>query len=543
MNEKSQIVQKGRIHLARLLRYLKKIIFSRLVITALIILFQIFFLAESFLRLRDYWSGISALLDFVSAASIIYIINKDENPAFKLTWIIPICAFPMLGVLLYFWVQMNIPTRGIKRRVAMRISETKPYFHQNQTIRNILNHMSCSMTSVSRYAEQVGQFPTYQNTLVTYFSTGEEMFDDLLKELEKAKKYIFLEFFIIAEGFMWESILDLLKRKIAEGVEVKLLYDGICSLYYLPYGYLKKMRESGIDTRVFLPVVPIFSTHQNGRDHRKIIIVDGNVGYTGGVNLADEYINKKTRLGYWKDTAIKLEGDAVRTFLLMFLQMWNVSNPENKNGYVPGEYLKYLSQDNVLNKTDCIEEGKEKESGFVMPYGDGPHSEHNLAENIYLDMINRANQYVHIMSPYFIVDHEMLTALKYAAERGNDVKIIIPHIPDKKITFNVARTFYPTLLASGIKIYEYTPGFIHAKSLVSDNNKAVVGSINMDFRSLYHHYECGVYIYGVDAVQKVELDFDKTIAVSQEVTLEYYRTIPWYDRLSGYVLKLFSPLL
>jgi cardiolipin synthase len=504
-----------------------------------LVLAQILLIGESFYRLKDYWSGISVLLNLLSAVLVIYIVNRDQNPAFKLTWVIPICAFPMLGALLYFWVETNIPTKGIKQEVSKRVAETKPYQKQDERIRRQLNELSCSMTSVSRYAEAVGNYPTFQNTGLTYFGLGEDAYQDMLVELEKAEKYIFLEYFIISEGMMWNSILKILKKKIAEGVEVKLLYDGVCALYYLPSGYQKKMIAEGVDTRVFVPVIPIFSTHQNNRDHRKIMVIDGKTAYTGGINLADEYINHKSRLGHWKDNALKLQGDAVKTFTLMFLQMWNVSNPENNNGYIPGEYLKYLPKTQDEEK----EQRRYPNGGYIMPYGDGPNSVHNLAENVYLDMINRSNKYIHIMSPYFIVDHEMLTSLTYAAQRGNDVRMILPHIPDKKITYDVARTFYPFLLAAGVKIYEYTPGFIHAKTVVSDDNKAAVGSINMDFRSLYHHYECGVYLYLDPAVQEIEADFQKTMMCSQEVTLEYYRAIPWYKRLVGYIIKLFAPLL
>lgn len=540
MEEKSIFREKHKNHLLRALHYLKKALFSRLVITILVIFLQAFFLAESFLELRDYWPGISILLNLLVAALVIYVINRDINPAFKLTWIIPICAVPMLGALLYFWVEANLPTKGVRREVNSREAEIRPYLHQDPAVREKLNTVTCSMSSISRYMEHIGNYPTYQHTETKYFSSGEELWPDMMAELEKAEHYIFLEYFIISEGKVWDAVLELLKRKMAQGVEVKLLYDGVCALYYLPYGYLKKLHVQGVDARVFLPVLPIISTHQNSRDHRKILVIDGKVAYTGGVNLADEYMNLKRVHGYWKDNAVRLRGEAVKTFLLMFLQMWNVSNPANSKGYIPGEYLRYLQ---LIPPQELQEDASPEPAGFVMPYGDGPNNGEELAENVYLDMMNRSNRYIHITSPYFIVDNEVLTALKYAAKRGNDVRLIIPHIPDKKMTFDVARTFYPELLSAGVRIYEYTPGFIHAKTLVSDDNKAVVGSVNFDFRSFYHHYECGVYFYMDPVVACVEEDFQKALAQSQEVTMEYYRAIPWYSRLCGHVLKLFAPLL
>lgn len=380
---------------------------------------------------------------------------------------------------------------------------------------------------------------------MTYFPFGEDKFEDLLPELEKAEHFILMEYFIIYEGSVWSSILEILKRKAAEGVEIKLMYDGTCAINGLPRKYEEGLRRAGIDVRIFLPAVPFFSTHQNHRDHRKILVIDGKVAYNGGINLADEYANITHPYGCWKDTAVKIEGDAVQSYTMMFLQLWYSIGSESNPGYLPGDYLKYLPKKTAKRQEAPFQkEGWDiPEDGYVMPYGDGPNSRHSLAENVYLDMMNRANRYIHVMTPYFITDNETMRAFKYAAERGTEVKLIVPHIPDKKVIFDVTRISYPVLLRAGVKVYEYTPGFIHAKTVISDDNKAVVGSINFDFRSLYHHFECATYIYRNPVIAEIEADFQNTLKDCQEVTMEYYLSIPWYRRLLGKVLNFFSPLL
>lgn len=520
--------------MTKLLRNLKKVVFSRLVITIVLVLAQAYFLFATFYWLSNYMPVISVILTLLSGILLIYVVNRDMNPAFKLTWAIPLCLFPLFGGLLYLYVETNIITISIKNTINRRIEEGKSYLEQEKNIRKRLNEKPCSMSAISRYVENAGGFPTYENTKVTYFPMGEDKFADLLPELEKAEHFILMEYFIIYEGTVWDSILEILKRKAGQGVEVKLMYDGTCAINGLPHKYEEKLKAAGIDVRVFLPAVPFFSTHQNHRDHRKILVIDGRMAYNGGINLADEYANRTHPYGQWKDTAVKVEGDAVRSYTMMFLQLWYSIGPESTPAFLPGDYLKYLPE-----KT----EKRQEEGGYVMPYGDGPNSRHSLAENVYLDMMNRANRYIHVMTPYFINDNETIRAFKYAAERGTDVKLILPHVPDKKVIYDVTRISYPVLLRAGVKIYEYTPGFVHAKVVVSDDNKAVVGSINFDFRSLYHHFECATYIYRNPVIGEIEADFQRTLESCQEVTMEYYHSIPWYHRMIGKVLNFFAPLL
>lgn len=516
--------------------YLKRVLFSRLVITLFIVSLQVLFLLSSFYKLSEYWPIISALTTLLSGALIIYIINRDENPAFKITWLLPICVVPLVGALLYAFVAMDIVPKGVKKLIKRREGESAKYLEQNAVIRQELDEKKLPITSISRYLERFGNYPVYQNTEVSYFPIGEEFLKDLLVEIERAEKFIFMEYFIVYEGKMWNTLKEALSKKAKQGVDVRLLVDGMCAINQLPRNFPEKMKALGIDTRVFMPVMPVFSTYQNNRDHRKIFVIDGKIAYNGGINIADEYINARALYGHWKDTAVKLCGDAVRTFTVMFLQLWYVADRRTSKGiYVAGEYEGYINPERSNLETSG--------EGYVIPYGDGPHTNHRLAENVYLDILNRADKYVHIMTPYFINDNEMLCAFKYAAERGVDVKIILPHIPDKWFAYDVARTYYPMLLRAGVKVYEYEPGFIHAKSVVCDDDRAVVGSINFDFRSLYHHYECATLFGGCEAVSQVEKDFQETLQKCIEVTMDYYKQIPVWKRFAGHVLKLFAPLL
>ena len=336
-----------------------------------------------------------------------------------------------------------------------------------------------------------------------------------------------MEYFIIDEGYMWDSVLEILQRKASQGVDVRVMYDGTCAIFKLPYHYPEKLRAMGIQCKMFSPIRPLVSTHYNNRDHRKIVVIDGHTAFTGGINLADEYINRKTVHGHWKDTAIMLKGEAVRSFTLMFLQLWNVSERTP-------EYEQYLNA--PLPELPNA-------PGYVLPYGDSPFDDERVGESIYLDIINRAKHYVHIMTPYLIIDGEMTHALTYAAKRGVDVRLILPHVPDKKSAFSLAYTHYRELLKGGVRIYEYTPGFVHAKVFASDDEKAVVGTINLDYRSLYLHFECAAYLYQTPAVAEIEQDFRSTLKSCQQVTLDTMKKDKLYRKILGWLLKVFAPLM
>ena len=356
----------------------------------------------------------------------------------------------------------------------------------------------------------------------------EELDEIEKKELEKAEKFIFMEYFIVEEGIMWDTILEILKRKVNEGVEVRFMYDGMCAFDLLPYSYPKKLQKFGIKCKMSNKIRPFVSTIQNNRDHRKICVIDGQTGYVGGVNLADEYINEKERFGHWKDTAVLLRGDAVQSLTMIFLQMWDV----DMRGVEP--YGKYLTK-----KAESLND----RLGYVIPYADSPFDHENVGEEVYFHILNHAKKYVHIMTPYLILDNEMLTTLIRAAKSGIEVIIIMPHIPDKWYAFAVAKTYYKELIEGGVQIYEYAPGFVHAKVFVSDDDTATVGSINLDFRSLYLHFENGVFIYDNPEVQKVEEDFQNTLAKCHKVTVTEVRNRGVLMKVAGQVLRLVAPLM
>ena len=512
--------EKGKLAIFRLL-------FGRTMVTLLLIFLQIYFMYEVFSRVQ-YSGVIKTIFDVIGAAAIIYIINCEENPAFKLAWMLPVCVFPVFGVSLYLFFMLNPGNRALQKALNVRVDETKPFLQTEYRIIEKLKKEDSGIRNLGRYIQKYNHFPTYDHTKVSFLSSGERKYEDLMRELKKAEKFIFIEYFIINRGKVWDSVLEVLEEKAAQGVEVRVMYDGMCSLVALPHNYPKELRKKGLKAKAFSPIKPLLSTHQNNRDHRKILVIDGKVAYNGGVNLADEYMNMKKRYGqYWKDTAVKIEGDAVKSFTLMFLQMWNISERGQE------DYEKYILPPTDMNFGD----------GFVIPYNDDPTNRLDIAESVYLDMINRANDYVHIMTPYLIIDNEMVTALSFAAQRGVDVKIMLPGSPDKKSVYAIARTYYPQLLEAGVKIYEYKPGFLHAKEFISDDIKAVVGTINLDYRSLYEHFECGTYIYKNPVIHEIEKDYKETLKKCRKVDYQYYVDLPWWYRIAGHVLRLFGPLV
>lgn len=509
--------------------YVSKIVFSRMIIIFLMIIFQALVLVAGFKWLGNYMSFIWEGMSLLGAVLIIFIINRDEPAEFKMTWIIPICLFPVLGALLYVFVIGNVGGLGLRAKYYQRTEETKDLLFTSPKTEEILKKCPAHFRGFVHYMQHTAGYPAYQASEAQYYPLGEDKFEDLKKELLKAKSYIFLEYFIVERGIMWNGILDILKEKVKEGVEVRVMYDGMCSILLLPYRYPKELRKYGIKAKMFAPIMPFLSTNQNNRDHRKIVVIDGKVAFTGGVNLADEYINQKRVYGHWKDTAVKVTGDAVRSFTVMFLQMWNVSEKTEE------DYERYLQ--------DVEEEAADCNDGIVIPYGGTPTRKEETVKTVYESMISGAARYVHIMSPYFIVEREFLDCMRYASQRDVEVAMILPHIPDKKIVYYIARTFYPELLKAGIKVYEYTPGFVHAKVFVSDDEIATVGTVNLDYRSFYHHFECGACFFGGQVVRQAEEDFRKTLQSCQEVTWDYYKKIPLRQKVIGRIFRLLGPLM
>lgn len=506
---------------------LKTIIYGRtlFVVAAFLVQFALLFIA--FIRLRQYSLFIYGFFILLSVLVVLRLFNSEGTPDFKLVWMLPIVVFPVFGALFYVYIDTQTGTRRLKKRLCEINDVIKQYTPQNNEAREQLFEENIQMGRFADYMQTYDNSPVYGNTQAVYYPLGDDQFPDILAELQKAENFIFLEYFIIEEGRVWESVLSILKEKVKQGVEVRLLYDDTCSLWYLPSFYPKLLEKEGIRCKTFCPIKPIFSSSYNNRDHRKIIVIDGKTAFTGGTNLADEYINEKERFGHWKDTAIMLKGDAVERFTYMFLEMWNVSEKGEE------DYGKYKSPREAALPRD----------GFFLPYGSSPFSEEHIGKRVYLDILNTACQYVHIMTPYLILDHEMMMALVYAAKRGVEVTIIMPHIPDKQYAFVVAKTYYNELLEAGIQIWEYTPGFVHAKVFVSDDVRAVVGTVNLDYRSLYHHFECGVVMYLNSQIDAVERDFKETLKQCQEVRPEDYKKQNLFVRMEGKLLRMLAPLM
>lgn len=525
------ISEKTRIRGLRLIKKGKKgiahVLFSRMGLMILLIALQALFLCGMFLRFEEILPHIYGGTVIFSVGMVLYLLNGQMNPTAKITWLIVMMLVPVFGALLFLYTQSDIGHRALKARFSQIISETKDSIPQSAEIMQELAKENPGVSSLAHYIQRSGCHPVYAGTAVTYFPSGEEKFAELLKQLEQAEHFIFLEYFIIDEGLMWGQILEILAHKAKLGLDVRVLYDGTCEFSLLPHDYPNRLKDFGIQCKVFAPAAPFISTHYNYRDHRKILVIDGHTAFNGGVNLADEYINQIERFGYWKDTAVMLKGDAVKSFTLMFLQMWSIDEKKM-------DAKRFLSYP-TLPKTDA--------PGYIIPYGDCPLDQDKLGERVYMDILNRSNRYVHIMSPYLILDGEMETALKFAAERGVEVSLILPGIPDKNVPYALAKTHYISLLASGVKVYEYTPGFVHAKVFVCDDTEAVVGTINLDYRSLYHHFECATYLYGVRCIADIEADFLSTKKACRRVTKETVKKEPWKVKLTGILAKAAAPLM
>lgn len=517
-----RLIKKGKMGLVRA-------IFSRFGLMLLLLLLQfglLFLIFRWFGNLVPHYFGSSILL---TVGMVLYLLNCDMDNSVKITWLVVIAVLPVVGVPLFFYIKSNVGHNLLQKRLLQLEGETRAHLPQeNETFRK-LEKQNPGAASLARYLDgRGGGFPVREDTAVTYFPGGEEKFAELLRQLEKAEKYIFVEYFIIDEGLMWGKILEILVRKAAEGLDVRVMYDGTCEFSTLPRDYPKRLEKLGIRCKVFSPVMPFVSTHYNYRDHRKILVIDGRVGFTGGVNLADEYINHVEKYGRWKDAAIMLEGEGVRSLTALFLQQWSI--------------LREPELEQFLNEPIPMPENAK---GFVTPYGDCPLDGERVGEMVYIDLLNRAQKYVHIMTPYLILDGEMELALRFAAERGVDVHLILPGVPDKKFAYSLAKTHYAALLKSGVKISEWTPGFVHAKVFVVDGKEAVVGTINLDYRSLYHHFENAVWMVDTACIPDIERDFQTTL--EQCRTVEPTRESIWQNHpllhAMGVVLKAIAPLM
>jgi len=511
----------------RKLGNVKTVIYGRTAIILLGFLAQLALLIVGYFRLREYSFLFYSLFLAVSVVAVLHVFNSGGNPDMKLSWMLFMAVFPVFGAIFYTTILLEPGTKVLYGRLKSLSRYTKKYVACDRRVWERLKADDPQMGRLAHYLYQSDNSPVYENTQVKYFPLGDELFPAMVEELKKAEKYIFMEFFIVSEGRMWETVHEILRQKAAEGVEVRFMYDGTDVLFNLPNTYPRLLKSEEIRCKMFSPIKPVFSSHYNNRDHRKIMVVDGRVAFTGGINLADEYINEKLRFGHWKDTGVLLTGDAVERFTFMFLEMWNASERQEDT------YEKYVRPAGASGPTD----------GYVIPYSVVPFGPERVGERVYLDIINTAHTYVHIMTPYLILDYQMLKALCYAAARGIEVIIIMPHVPDKKYAFYLAKTYYSELLEAGVRICEYEPGFVHAKVFVSDDVKAVVGTVNLDYRSLYHHFECGLMMYRNSQTAAVEQDIQDTLKKCIEITEGDYKRLPLRQRAVGRVMRLVAPLL
>ncbi len=508
-------------------KFLKHIT-SRCAIVAAFMILQLLAVFVVFTVFQNEFVYFYAFFKFISICVILHIINNDSNPAYKIAWLIPIGILSIFGSLLYLIFGKNRISKRAQKKMRRVESRYKMAIDSREGDLAALREENEEVALQSSYLQRAAGVPPYRNTETTFFGEGADQFAAMVREMEQAKRFIFLEFFIIEAGIVWNTILELLVRKVKEGVDVRVMYDDVGCLLTLPKDYDKQLEQMGIKACVFNRFKPVLSPSFNNRDHRKICVVDGIVGFTGGMNLADEYINAVEKYGHWKDCGVSLKGEAVWSFTLMFLSAW---------GHARG-----ITEEFGLFRP-AIPEHPIEAQGYVQPFTDTPLDNEAVGQTVYLNLVSRAKRYVYISTPYLIPDNEMITALITAAKCGVDVRIVTPHIPDKGFVHALTRSYYPVLVEAGVKIYEYTPGFIHAKTFVVDDACAVVGTINLDYRSLYLHYECAAWMYQSRAVLQLKTDYIAMLDVCQEVALESCRNRPWYTRLRHSVLRIFAPLL
>lgn len=506
----------------------KSVIYGRFVIivlTALAQLFIFFFvLYQNFVRpIGNYFFIASIVLSVFFA---LYLVNQSGKNEYKLAWMLPTIFAPFFTIGLYLLFQIDFRTKKL-HDAEQKISEiTFPYMQEAQ-MEDVSDCAIRDDFDIVRYLQRAGKFLPYTQSGTVYYPSGESCFDDILEEIRKAKKFIFIEIFIVNHGYMLETLLDELCKKKQEGVEVRIIYDAFGSTALPPKRYAKYLRSHGIQAHVFMPIIPIFSIHQFNRDHRKFFIIDNAVGFTGGINISDEYINKYDRLGYWKDTMVKVTGPAVSSMTAIFLSNWNLfeKNIENVSPY----FLKAAPVKDA--------------EGVVVPYADDLYNDQDIAENVFCSLLDHARTKVRITTPYLVVNNRLLHSITFAARRGVDVSIIVPSRADHFITFCIGRVFIKKFIMKNVHIYTYKPGFIHSKMVTVDGTHAVVGSINFDYRSLNNQFEDAVYMFGKNMIRDIENDFEKIKSESEEITLERYKKISYVQRIIGCIFKIVAPLV
>ena len=497
----------------------------RIVVSGLVLLLQLIIIYIMLRTLSDRSVFIYTASEVLAIITVIYIVNRRGNPSYKMAWIVFILAAPVFGITIFMLYGGRRVMPHLKRKMRQCESNNMPFLKFDADIIEDLKRDDYPHFRQAEYLSRESGYPLYKNTSVEYLSPGEVFLPRFLEELEKAQKYIFLEFFIVAEGKMFSSIYEILRRKAAEGVDVRLLFDDFGSIKRQHKGFIERLRKNGIKVAVFNQIKPSFSIFMNNRNHRKIAVIDGDTAVTGGINLADEYINAESRFGYWMDCAVIMKGEAVSSFVVMFCNMWEFTTNHKL------EIEKYLTDFSV------------EATGYVLPYCDDPLSDKTAGEGIYMKILNSAQEYVYIVSPYLIIDNTMTEAIKMAAKAGVDIRIITPHVPDKWYVHPVTQYNYLELLEAGVRIFEFSPGFIHSKIFVSDDKVATVGTVNMDYRSFSLHFECGVWFSSNWAVDDIKSHFDRLQSMSREIKYARWRRTPWYTRLKRAILHLFAPFM
>ncbi len=507
------------------MKKLWKFLTSRMLITILLLILQFCVMALFIYGLGNLFYWYSVFFYALSVVMSLWVVNRYDHPAYKLAWIVLILLLPLMGGVLYLLFGKNRTSKKMKASLETIAQTNMQYLPQNADIKKKLHPFDPAVQKQITYFKNTISQPVWDKTQTAFFSPGESAYEQFLEDLKSAKHFIFLEYFIIKPGFFWNSVLEILKEKVKNGVQVFLLYDDMGNINTLPKQYDKTLNGFGIKTQVFNPFKPRMNAFMNNRDHRKILVIDNKISYTGGINLADEYINHIHRFGAWKDAMIRLEGAAVQSFTIMFLEMW-----------------RYVSKQPLAIESYLLPCERQSD-GLVLPFDDNPIDDIRASEDAYLNIINAANEYVYIETPYLVMDNDLTHALCIAAQNGVDVRIVTPHIPDKAYVFALTRSSYRELLLNGVKVYEYTPGFIHSKIILSDNKVGVIGTANFDFRSLYLHFECGVWLYKAKALSQAYEDFLQIIETSHEITLEDCKKFKWSQKLFAVLLKIFAPLV
>lgn len=496
----------------------------RLFVVIVAVSFQIFWLLNLFGQLRFISPKIGQAINNLAILVALWIYGRDKNISINVPWMALILAFPMFGMGLYFLIGRTSLFNHVKEVYAHIDLFLYRYFHQDWSILEEMASVDIDSAKDTHLIWNCGHFPVYKDTAVTYYPEALDGFNAQIEDMKKAQHFIFIEYHAIEDGYSFGQMKEVLIERAAAGVEVRIFYDDMGSIGFLNKSFIKEMESYGIQCRVFNPIRPWILVFMNNRDHRKITVIDGQIGYTGGYNLAEEYFNRTHPYGYWKDTGIRLEGSAVRSMTLTFLEMWNATNPTHQ------AMANYLTAKPVPSK------------GFVQPYADSPLDDEYLGEDVYMSIVNHAKKYVYFVTPYLIITEEMTRVLTLAAKRGVDVRIITPGTPDKQLTYMFTQSFYRDLVRGGVRIFEYIPGFPHAKMCISDDTVATCGTINLDYRSLYLHFENGVYLSHVDCIAKMKKDFDHMFDLSKDVSEDYKGDINMIVRTWRAIVRLIAPL-